>query len=696
MSAILRRILPGIFCVALSSGAMHAQTAPITPYPTTANYVDYDALDGLSTHTTKPIPDPINNPAPDKTLIYVDATAPVPRPNTTPCIVTVPTAGSAPTYTYTPDPKCPGPWAKVVLTADFSYPTNRAPDRGWDGDNTLIIGDTPLLKGTTPEPDSGYPTRWHIERDVTDFLPILTSTTPLPVSSSYNEVAKLAFYPASTAYPAPATPSHVFSFHRTGYDDIYVGWDHTKVGIAFNEKKTPVPAKGEYFHKTTDTLPRNITRAYLDMLVYTHGSPDDSNPGNYLEFWYYHTPYLEYQVFIDGTLAGIIPAYPRINTGMNTSDAWNILPAGQTLNNWSYRADLTPFAGVLNDGKPHTLEVGSNIDEFADDPSKVGELDPFASLLLYTDQSATTPIKGAVTQNDLATAKLTVDTKALTAQRSYTISGYLESSDGSIRTTNTVSVSGAFKDPNGNPSGLITQISTQTRTDNPGVYDVKCQTSNYRVEGSPSGWTDNNTQRYIVTYLHTAAAKADSTPTSCDSPNDTITVSEKVTNSSTDGNKSIYIRNEDSGDGKKRCQHLSVETNSVPYFTGWKDDRFGLKAYTLDSTCIDPESPSITDPLLPIASTTLKIVIPFRLPFSGPMRVNATLSPSDTAAGSATGTVQFYNFGVPYGPPVTINKNVATLLISDLLGVYSFTAVYSGDGNYLTSTAPLVLSGKVL
>src|SRR3984885_6193245 len=49
----------------------------------------------------------------------------VPRPNTKPCVVTL-LANQAfenfnnPTYTYTPPAACPGPWAKVVFTGDFS------------------------------------------------------------------------------------------------------------------------------------------------------------------------------------------------------------------------------------------------------------------------------------------------------------------------------------------------------------------------------------------------------------------------------------------------------------------------------------------------------------------------------------------------------------------------------------------------
>jgi hypothetical protein len=54
----------------------------------------------------------------------------VPRPPTRPCIVqlfqNLPFDNFTPAmFSYTPPPSCPGPWAKVVFTADFTVQSGR-------------------------------------------------------------------------------------------------------------------------------------------------------------------------------------------------------------------------------------------------------------------------------------------------------------------------------------------------------------------------------------------------------------------------------------------------------------------------------------------------------------------------------------------------------------------------------------------
>ena len=65
----------------------------------------------------------------------------------------------------------------------------------------------------------------------------------------------------------------------------------------------------------------------------------------------------------------------------------------QTLNFQPYRVDLTPFAGLLDDGQPHTIALSVfNADSY---------FSATASLLLYLDHNAT-QLTGAVTENTLA------------------------------------------------------------------------------------------------------------------------------------------------------------------------------------------------------------------------------------------------------------------------------------------------------
>src|SRR5689334_15723552 len=80
------------------------------------------------------------------------ADPPVPRPKTTPCVVqlfsNIAFADFSPkSFTFNP-PTCQGPWAKVVLTADFSVEAGRQFDRTAE----IWIGGVNIYFGTTSEP----------------------------------------------------------------------------------------------------------------------------------------------------------------------------------------------------------------------------------------------------------------------------------------------------------------------------------------------------------------------------------------------------------------------------------------------------------------------------------------------------------------------------------------------------------------
>jgi hypothetical protein len=97
----------------------------------------------------------------------------VPRPHTTPCVVQLYSnfqfADFSPKpFSYTPAASCPGPWAKVVLEADFSCTAGRQFDRTAE----IAIGHTNVYFGTTSEPSASVSPSWHVERDLTDYSPL--------------------------------------------------------------------------------------------------------------------------------------------------------------------------------------------------------------------------------------------------------------------------------------------------------------------------------------------------------------------------------------------------------------------------------------------------------------------------------------------------------------------------------------------
>ena len=90
--------------------------------------------------------------------------------------------------------------------------------------------------------------------------------------------------------------------------------------------------------------------------------------------------------------------------------------------------------------------------------------------------------------------------------------------------------------------------------------------------------------------------------------------------------------------------------------------------------------------------TTLALVPATSTPAPGaPLQVTANLSEMSPGAAIATGTVTFSMDGVTQGTAVVVSGTAATLTITaPTAGTHTLQAVYSGDGNYTGSTAPIV------
>ncbi len=143
---------------------------------------------------------------------------------------------------------------------------------------------------------------------------------------------------------------------------------------------------------------------------------------------------------IDGQPAGVAPVYPWIYTGGIDPLLWRPIPGVQTLNFVPYRVDLTPFAGLLSNGKPHTVSV--NVFNANNGFSTT------ATLLAFLDHGST-QVTGAVTKNTLAAAptpnvaeNLTTDVSgnitgnvAVTSNRNFRVEGFVRTSHGRVETS---------------------------------------------------------------------------------------------------------------------------------------------------------------------------------------------------------------------------------------------------------------------
>jgi hypothetical protein len=356
------------------------------------------------------------------------------RPSTTPCVVQLFTGAqffdfNVENFSYAPPSACPGPWAMVVLESDINL------NAGIQFDRTANywLGPVNIYFGTTAEPSNIGPS-WHIENDLTDYSSIfytaqsgqavIGNTLCCGLTSTIYASATLEFYPLAASQAAPVTANQVLALSASPSGGT-VGLNTTTSTLS-----------------GTFTMPTNVQNAYLD--VYAQSQSND-------EFWYTCVPndvsselescgnsgFRETEITIDGQPAGVAPVSPWIYTGGIDPFLWLPIPGIQTLNLTPYRVDLTPFAGVLSNGQPHTVSLSVyNADSY---------FSATASLLLYLD-SDSTQVTGAVTQDTLTgpspvvTENLNVQPTfirgkvAVSSKRNFVISGYANTSRGKVTT----------------------------------------------------------------------------------------------------------------------------------------------------------------------------------------------------------------------------------------------------------------------
>ncbi len=381
------------------------------------------------------------------TSFTVTADPLAPRPSGTPCTVQLFTgynfatfAESNQNFQYAPPTDCPGPYAAIVLEADFSENAGVQFDRT----ASLFINNTNLYFGTTPEPLSDDTNTWHVERDITDYSALLsapqTGTMVLPnctltdcpsgyqyLNGVFTVSADIQFYPLTGK--GPLRPDAVLPMLQSNGSGGY-------------NLPASVSSPTQQF-STTFTLPTNAEQVYLD--VVTQGQSGD-------EFWYTCVPdnlstelescggtaFREAEISIDGQPAGVAPVYPWIFTGGIDPFLWIPIPGVQTLDLDPYRINLTPFAGLLNNGQQHT--VAMTVYNVQSSFSVTG------TLLLYEDHGSQT-VTGALTADtiQLPNPQITTDihtnsngnilgTVNTSSQRQFRLSGYVNTSHGKVTT----------------------------------------------------------------------------------------------------------------------------------------------------------------------------------------------------------------------------------------------------------------------
>lgn len=314
---------------------------------------------------------------------------------------------------YTPPRGCGDRWSKVVLRLD-----GKVKGRQFDRLGYLHVGGAEILRTSTPEP-SPDGIAWHVEKDVTRYSDVFRG--PRDVEMLIGNVV----------------------------DDTYTGVIDVKVTLTFYRGRPDAPAPDRVLtlagtpDGATLTTPRNSERIVAE--VYATGSG-----GGCEEFWYLtvadpaaysckadHGPYREVQIKVDGQLAGIAAPYPHVWTGgWSNPFLWYVVPAPRAFDVRPVEYDLTPFAGILNDGRPHRVEVS-----VLGVPAGQSGWSAPVNVLVWQDAHRA-HVTGALTRTaatDVADSSVytpgaenRVDTEA---GHRLTVSGYLDTSHGRLTTT---------------------------------------------------------------------------------------------------------------------------------------------------------------------------------------------------------------------------------------------------------------------
>ncbi|WP_052434391.1 peptide-N4-asparagine amidase [Streptacidiphilus melanogenes] len=366
----------------------------------------------------------------------VTALPPVSQPDTHHCTVTemqydFGNTISSPAWsgTVTPPADCPGPWSKVVLNWSGSVQ-----GRQYDRLAGVWIGGAEVLRTSTPEPTQ-QGISWSLEKDVSAFIPLLREQQPIAVSlgnvvnSTYTGVyhmkLTLTYYQADHRNPPAHTADQVLPLSASTTD---AGWTYLNPGQSSSK---------------TVTLPRNLTGVRMEVYARGGGCDEqwfDSVPtdlaNKYPDYLCGGGSYREVQVSVDGRPAGIAQPYPVVYSGGIVPTLWRPIPAVDQFVTQAYDLDLTPFAGLLVDGRPHTFTI-----------TPYGAADGWtvdSTLFLDTDHHAART-SGALTEDTLSLSPSVTTTETpgagdlvdvrVSAHRSWTTSGWLDTSAGRVRTT---------------------------------------------------------------------------------------------------------------------------------------------------------------------------------------------------------------------------------------------------------------------
>ncbi|MFI6448571.1 peptide-N4-asparagine amidase [Kitasatospora sp. NPDC050543] len=308
------------------------------------------------------------------------AAKPLTRPDTRSCTVEVmhdqPFSngyGSPPDTPYaatlTPPEACAGPWSAVVFDLH-----GQVAGRQFDRLFTVRLGGVEMLLSSTPEP-SADGIEWNVERDVTRYAPLLGGPLPFALDlanvtdATYTGVfrisASFTFYTTSERWPAARTADRLLT---TGPFELTQAAPAAERRLSFPQNLESLTA--EVYARGGGACEEFAYASAPDEFVKNNPGTDACGKG----------PFRELRLTLDGRAAGAVWPYPVIYTGGWDPLLWRPTPGIFAFDLPAYRIDLTPYVGLLLDGRPHTLGIALNAAENQSNDLWTGQVNLFAEV----------------------------------------------------------------------------------------------------------------------------------------------------------------------------------------------------------------------------------------------------------------------------------------------------------------------------
>ncbi|GJP38327.1 hypothetical protein CLOM_g22780 [Closterium sp. NIES-68] len=274
---------------------------------------------------------------------------------------------------YTPPAGCGLAWKQVVLSIGVRV-------KGIQEGRVLSIFFNGFeLSRSLTTPGSANGVRFAFERDLTKFSRVLRrrGRFSITLENALDEVntgifyvdLEVSFYGGLISPHVPHSLLPLSSSKTRGRPLVLSGKDAR--GILGTSQQSP--GGGALFSQASASVlvsgfPRNLVRAELDLTLTPHGD-DRAYFSNLLESYYSGlpdslkanfisgSPYREIVVYIDGRFAGSFFPFPVLSPSSLRRSLWTPVVGIGCFGLEPYSLDVTPFVGLLADGRKHNVTV---------------------------------------------------------------------------------------------------------------------------------------------------------------------------------------------------------------------------------------------------------------------------------------------------------------------------------------------------